>query len=618
MAGPPPLVYMPDTASAEFTGKTITAKSGTTAGTSPISSHANNVATYFYGRYSSLAPDVNGIDVYEANNWLNSGFLLLAQGSGPLSEGRMVQNHSWIGTYGNTPQGIAYDKEALRRFDFAIQQSDFLACVGLNNGSASAVPTLLASAYNAIAVGLTNGEHSTGTATFDPIAAGDPGRTKPEIVAPFTVTSFATPLVSSAGAMLRQNASANGRHSVSLKAMLLAGATKDQFANWNRTTTRPLDAHFGAGQLNILHSYHILAAGQQIASGTVSVGKRGWDYRTTAAAAGQYFFDIPAGDTATRLSAVLTWNRKIGNGITWGDTTPTVPDLALRIYAATGFTKGALIDESVSAVDNVEHLYEPILPPGRYVMEVTGSQTGIAYGLAWNAIESVRVAATVANAAERGLVPGTFTISRSGNLTNPLTIAFAIGGTATPGADYTAVPASVTIPANAASATVTIAPLADSLAEGDETVTITLASGLAATFADANATVTIHDQPIDAWRFAHFTAAELADPAASGDLADFDHDGLLNIFEYALGHDPKIADANGFPTAVINAGGYPELTYTRPVDAVDLNYIVEISTDLMNWTSLAAANGTGTVTVASPTLITDAPTQFMRLRVTRQ
>ena len=282
------------------------------------------------------------------------------------------------------------------------------------------------------------------------------------------------------------------------------------------------------------------------------------------------------------------------------------------------------LESSLSSVDNVEHLYKPILPPGRYVMEVTGNQTGIAYGLAWNAVESLTVTATAANASERGLVPGTFTISRSGSLTNPLTVAIAIGGSATAGTDYVAVPSSVTIPANSATATVTISPLADSLAEGDETVIVTLESGLASTFASANATVTIHDRPIDAWRFMHFTTTELGDSLVSGDLADFDRDGILNIFEYALGRDPKIADANALPTAVINQGGFPELTYTKALEAVDLDYIVEISTDLVGWTPVSAAPPlapivpTETVTVASPTPISSEPTQFMRLRVTRQ
>ena len=296
-----------------------------------------------------------------------------------------------------------------------------------------------------------------------------------------------------------------------------------------------------------------------------------------------------------------------------------MPDLALRIYAASGFSKGVFLDESISAVDNIEHLFAATLPPGRYVLEVTGNEAGTFYGLAWNSVSSVSIAATAPNAAERGLVPGAFTVTRSGTLTSALTVAYTVSGNAAAGTDYASLSGSVTIPANQASAIITVTPLADALAEGDETVTVTLASGLASTFANANATVTLHDQPIDAWRFSHFTAAELANPAISGDLADAEGDGIVNVVEYALNRDPKAASMNALPTAFVNASGYPTLTYTAVDSAVDIRYIVEISTNLVTWNA-ASLNGatTATATVTSPNTIAAQPVQFMRLRVTRQ
>ncbi len=612
------LSYKPDPAYPEFAGKTITALSGA----STVSGHATSVGAFYYGTGSSLSPGVSAIDVYNADSWVFGGFLKTSTTNAPVVESRKIQNHSWIGTVDN---GGPTDIELLRRFDFAIQRDDFLAAVGVNNGSGSSVPVLLANAYNALSVGLTNGEHSTGVSTVD-----GSGRVKPEIVAPNGATSFATPLVSSTGAMLRQTAPAAGQHSVTLKAMILAGATKDQFVNWNRTATRPLDAHYGAGQLNVLHGYHILAAGQQAASGTVSVGRRGWDYNTTAAAPKLYFFDIPAGESNTRLSAVLTWNRIVADTLTgpsWGNPSSSLADLTLRIYTANGFATGALVDESVSAVDNIEHLYEAALAPGRYALEVSGNQTGIIYGLAWNTVTNVTIAATTPNAAERGLVPGTFTVTRSGPLMSALTVSYTVSGSAAAGTDYPSLSGTVTIPANLASATITVLPNADSLAESDETVTVTLASGLAASFATANATVTIHDQPIDAWRFSHFTAAELANPAISGDTADGDRDGIINVLEYALNLDPKVVDVNALPTAFVNASGFPSLSYTALDSAVDISYIVEISTNLVTWNvipsipespQIANLGPTHTVTVSSPNPISVQPTQFMRLRVTRQ
>ena len=607
------LSYMPDTTSSDFAGKTITAKSGASA----VSGHASTVGFFYYGINNSLSPGVSTVDVYNADYWISNdptrGILKTGSSSPPASETRKVQNHSWIGSFGGDG---STDIEALRRFDYSIEHDNFVAAVGLNNGSGSGVPALLANAYNALSVGLTNGQHSTGVSSVD-----GAGRVKPEIVAPQSATSYATPLVGSAAAMLRQTAPAAGQRSVTLKAMLLAGATKDQFDGWNKTATRPMDAHFGAGQLNIFQSYHIMAAGQQPANDGISVSNIGWDYNFTTAAGRSYFFDIPAGNNATRLSAVLTWNRII-TATNWRNISASLSDLSLRIYNATGFTKGNLVDQSISSVDNIEHLYETILPPGRYALEVTGTQNNINFGIAWTTVSNVSIAATSPDAAESGPAPGTFTVTRSGNLSNPLVVSYTVGGTASAGADYAGLPATVTIPANVASASITVTPLADSIAEGDETVTVTLASGLAATYAEANAAVVIHDLPVDAWRFSHFGASELADPTASGDLADFDHDGMPNLVEYALGFDPKTPNANALPTAVVNPSGYPQLTYTKDAGALGVTCLVEISNDLVTWnpidTVATAAVASPATTASSPSTVSAQPLQFMRLRVTRQ
>lgn len=93
---------------------------------------------------------------------------------------------------------------------------------------------------------------------------------------------------------------------------------------------------------------------------------------------------------------------------------------------------------------------------------------------------TVRVDATDPSASEAGAGTATFTVSRTGSLAAmaaPLTVAWAPAGTARLGVDYTlAAPWTVTIPAGAASATLTVRPLQDALAEGDESVVLKLAS----------------------------------------------------------------------------------------------------------------------------------------------
>jgi len=93
------------------------------------------------------------------------------------------------------------------------------------------------------------------------------------------------------------------------------------------------------------------------------------------------------------------------------------------------------------------------------------------------ALPTVTVAAIDASAAEAGPDPGTYRFSRTGATTDPLTVAYTVGGTASNGTDYTpTLTGTITIAAGAASADITITPVDDPDSEGAETVTLTLAS----------------------------------------------------------------------------------------------------------------------------------------------
>ena len=89
-------------------------------------------------------------------------------------------------------------------------------------------------------------------------------------------------------------------------------------------------------------------------------------------------------------------------------------------------------------------------------------------------LPSVKVVATVASAAEAGQTSGVFTVSRTGDTSAPLTVRYTAGGTATPGADYSALPGTITIPAGFSEATIAVTPIDDQIAEPTETVTLTL------------------------------------------------------------------------------------------------------------------------------------------------
>ena len=78
---------------------------------------------------------------------------------------------------------------------------------------------------------------------------------------------------------------------------------------------------------------------------------------------------------------------------------------------------------------------------------------------------------------------------------------------------------------------------------------------------------------------------------------DYDHDGLTNLLEYALGLDPTVAGLSGLPTVTLKdyAGTmYLSMLFHRSSLATDLTYIVQGSSDLVSWTDLATSSAGGT------------------------
>jgi hypothetical protein len=137
-------------------------------------------------------------------------------------------------------------------------------------------------------------------------------------------------------------------------------------------------------------------------------------------------------------------------------------------------------------------------------------------------------------------------------------------------------------------------PIGDGLPEGEETVDVTVvpdSNYLVGT--PAADTVFLQDAPFDAWRLAEFTPQELMNPIISGPNADPDLDGLLNLLEYAFGFDPQAPDVSkGFSGAmesIMVIGGAGREAYVvrfhRRLEATDLVYEVQVSTDLVNWNS---------------------------------
>lgn len=127
-----------------------------------------------------------------------------------------------------------------------------------------------------------------------------------------------------------------------------------------------------------------------------------------------------------------------------------------------------------------------------------------------------------------------------------------------------------------------------------------------------------------AWQNVHFTPAQLADPTMSGPTADPDHDGINNLMEYALMTDPWQPDA----ATTIQPGivvGYFGFTFTRRKWAADLQYTIDVSTNLTTWDtsgtqftqSVISDNGVKQlIQVTESSVGKPYPARYFRLRTT--
>ncbi len=367
--------FMPDLENGEFADKNITQES---PGEATPSGHATGMGATFFGKTSSVSPGVTEVSCFSANDWMG---IWLGAGTrfAPRSLEYGVSNHSYIGD--GLPQEVAVN--ILQRLDFAVDQYGMTTVVGINNGSGNSQPQLLSHAYNIISVGKTDGNHSRGeTTTYGR------GRPKPEIVAPAGTTSEATAMVSSAAALIYDAADdTNATQPEVIKAILLAGATKSEFAEWSRTILKPLDEAFGAGELNVYHSYRIVAGGEAVGSSnqpTSASPHEGWHYNAAAEADTPTYYSLDLPNGATELSVMLCWNIDVidNDRNEVFDPSTVLADMDLRLFDSTnGFTK-VMVDSSIDTAGNIEHVYQESLNPGCYTLEVS-SNIAHDYGIAW-------------------------------------------------------------------------------------------------------------------------------------------------------------------------------------------------------------------------------------------
>ena len=408
--------------------------------------HADGVAQFYYGMPDGVATNASHVENFEAQHFIDTYISPI----NPPNPGVFIVNQSF--TYGMLlpTEDLAYDD--------ASAQHGTLYVSGVGNGGGVQSP---ATCYNGIGVAAFLGVSSIGPTS-------DNGRCKPDITAPASATSFSTPLVAGGAAVLRQaglrgdggsdtNSAVDMR---TVKALLLNGAVK--LNNWTNGPSTPLDARYGAGVLNVFNSYMQLAGGKHDAiesadlallaahppgSSPANIGKlSGWNFTSSSSSAttdrvSHYYFNVTNGlsNTAFTFTATLAWNRQQNQ--------TAINDLDLFLYDT---ATSNLIAQSISGVDNVEHLYAAV-PPGRYDLQVwkaggllvngnvTSSET---YALAWEFF-ALPLNITVSNSIATvswPVYPSIFSLQSTPSLTAPSWATLYLARTITNGTNFVQVP----------------------------------------------------------------------------------------------------------------------------------------------------------------------------------
>jgi len=392
------------------------------------SGHADGVGANFYGLTGQgVATNVAHVDNYDADFFTSNYVFNLT----PMPAASVVNQSFTFGPLSiSDQQGVdsAYD-------DYADTFGTLFVSAVANGGQVCAPGT----DYNCIAVAA----YGTGaSSSIGPTI--DNGRCKPDLTAPAGVTSFSTPQVAGAAAVLMQaglrgdggSDTSSAADLRTIKALLLNGAVKP--ADWTNSNSSPLDARYGAGVVNVFNAYEQLGGGKNnySAAGSIPIGTAhpplagtnfiaalsGWDFNTNATSAtsdavNHYFFNAVNG-TAT---VTLVWNRQLGQT----NYNNCINDLDLFLYNC---ANSNLVASSTSRVDNVEEIFLPQLAAGSYDLQVlkNGGTNVVSdaetYALAWVFVApTLSIANFGTNAALTWPVyPAGFRVEAATNLVSPV------------------------------------------------------------------------------------------------------------------------------------------------------------------------------------------------------
>ncbi|HXI70065.1 MAG TPA: type I secretion C-terminal target domain-containing protein [Verrucomicrobiae bacterium] len=241
-------------------------------------------------------------------------------------------------------------------------------------------------------------------------------------------------------------------------------------------------------------------------------------------------------------------------------------------------------------------------------------------------LPQITIEAIEPEAVRSDLTPGTFLVSRAGIFDRSVLVRLTIGGTASTSTDYTAVSTVLNFPPYQTTALVSIAPKTTAnVTNGTKFVQIAIKADPSYKVMNPSVDrVFIVDQLFshDSWQARYFPGS--GESWASFANLDAGNAGIKNLYRYAYGLNAVNPVAtNGIPFYQI-LNGHLSVTFRRPLAVTDLDYIVQVSDDLIHWSSLADdveaftpaaanTNDVESVSFRSKAVVTGTPKQFMRV-----
>jgi hypothetical protein len=206
----------------------------------------------------------------------------------------------------------------------------------------------------------------------------------------------------------------------------------------------------------------------------------------------------------------------------------------------------------------------------------------IADAAMWSPVDqppAVRIHSPVPEAIRGHSEPATLVFTREGDIIAPLQVFYQVSGSVDPSALSPQPTGSVFIPVGAREFKLPLTALSSAIPQGEKTLVIQLSAHSTYSLDDnTSVTIVLRDTPFDSWRFARFNSAELANPSISGPFADPDGRGTVNLLRFFSGSDSRPR------TSVHAEGGVLYYQFDRHCAAADLDYTIEESGNLRNWT----------------------------------